>query len=316
MSAFPRPRHPAPATAATVLVSLALGLCGCSSSAAPGGNGVTGPSGPRVIEVVAAENFWGSIAAQIGGKHVHIVSIITNPNTDPHAYEPTAADGRTMAGAQMVIENGIGYDPWVPQLRKSAGSTATVLDVGDLLGVADGGNPHRWYDPTDTQSVIARITADYQRLDPADTAYFAQQQSDFDTVALKPYDGLLASIKSTYGGTPVGASESIFAMLAPALGLDLITPPSFLTAISEGSEVTAADKQTIDAQIQQHRIKIYVYNSQNVTPDVQAQLDEVKADHIPYATITETLQPASSTYQAWQTRQLVGIQAALARATG
>ncbi|HEY1990777.1 MAG TPA: zinc ABC transporter substrate-binding protein [Acidimicrobiales bacterium] len=273
-------------------------------------------SGSRVIEVVAAENFWGSVAAQIGGNHAHVVSIITNPNTDPHAYEPTAADGRTMAGAQMVIENGIGYDPWVPQLLKSAGSTATVLNVGDLLGVADGGNPHRWYNPADTQTVIARITADYQKLDPADSAYFAEQRSAFNGVALKPYDGLLASIKSTYGGTPVGASESIFAMLAPALGLDLITPPSFLTAISEGSEVTAADKQTIDAQIQQHQIKIYVYNSQNVTPDVQAQLDDVKAAHIPYATITETLQPASSTYQAWQTRQLVGIQAALAQATG
>ena len=273
-------------------------------------------SGNRVIEVVAAENFWGSIGAQIGGKHVRVVSIITNPNTDPHAYEPTAGDGRTMAGAQMVIENGIGYDPWVPQLLKSAGSKATVLNVGDLLGVADGGNPHRWYNPTDTQTVIAQITADYQKLDPTDSAYFAQQQSAFNTVALKQYDGLLASIKSTYGGTPVGASESIFAMLAPALGLDLITPPSFLTAISEGSEVTAADKQTIDAQIQQHQIKIYVYNSQNVTPDVQAQLDEVKAAHIPYATITETLQPASSTYQAWQTRQLVGIQTALAQATG
>ena len=127
---------------------------------------------------------------------------------------------------------------------------------------------------------------------------------------------MIASIKSTYGGTPVGASESIFSMLAPALGLNLITPYSFLRAISEGTEVTAADKQTIDAQIQQHQIKIYVYNSQNVTPDVQAQLQEVKAAHIPYTTITETLQPASSTYQAWQTRQLLGIQSALAQATG
>jgi zinc/manganese transport system substrate-binding protein len=316
MNSFPKPRHPASAIAAAALVSLALVLCACSSAASPGGNSLSVSSGNRVIEVVAAENFWGSIAAQIGGKHVHVISIITNPNTDPHAYEPTAADGRTMAGAQMVIENGIGYDPWVPQLLKSAGSTATVLNVGDLLGVADGGNPHRWYNPTDTQMVIAQITADYQKLDPADTAYFGEQESAFNTVALKPYDGLLASIKSTYGGAPVGASESIFSMLAPALGLDLITPPSFLTAISEGSEVTAADKQTIDAQIQQHQIKIYVYNSQNVTPDVQAQLDEVKAAHIPYATITETLQPPGSTYQAWQTRQLVGIQAALAQATG
>ena len=319
MRSFPKLRHPRAATVATALVSLALVLTACSSSASPGGNtgnSLPASSGKTTIEVVAAENFWGSIAAQIGGNHVHVVSIITNPNTDPHVYEPTAADGRTMAGAQMVIENGIGYDPWVPQLLKSAGSKATVLNVGDLVGVAEGGNPHRWYNPTDTQTVIAQITADYQKIDPGDAAYFAQQQAAFNTVALKQYNALIASIKSTYGGTPVGASESIFSMLAPALGLNLITPYSFLRAISEGTEVTAADKQTIDAQIQQHQIKIYVYNSQNVTPDVQAQLQEVKAAHIPYATITETLQPASSTYQAWQTRQLLGIQAALAQATG
>jgi zinc/manganese transport system substrate-binding protein len=316
MSSLALSRLPRTVFVATVLTVLVFGLGACSSSASPGGSRVSATSGTGVIQVVAAENFWGSIAAQIGGKHVSVVSIITNPNTDPHAYEPTASDGRTMAGAQMVIENGIGYDPWVPQLLKSAGSTATVLDVGDLLGVADGGNPHRWYNPTDVQTVIAQITADYQKLDPADAAYFAQQRTAFLSVALKPYDGLVASIKSTYGGTPVGASESIFSMLAPALGLNLITPYSFLRAISEGNEVTAADKQTIDAQIQQHQIKIYVYNSQNVTPDVQAQLQEVKAAHIPVAIITETLQPAGSTYQAWQTRQLVGIQAALAQATG
>ena len=120
--------------------------------------------------------------------------------------------------------------------------------------------------------------------------------------------------KAKYSGTPVGASESIFALLAPSLGLKLITPPSFLRAISEGTDVTAADRETIDRQIAEHRIKIYVYNSQNVTPDVQAQLREVKAAHIPYATITETLAPADTTYQAWQTRQLLRIEAALATA--
>ncbi len=100
-------------------------------------------------------------------------------------------------------------------------------------------------------------------------------------------------------------------MLAPALGLNLITPPSFLKATTEGTEVSAADKETIDSQIRNHQIKIYVYNSQNVTPDVQVQLNAVKAEHIPYATITETMQPASATYQAWQTRELLGIESAL-----
>jgi zinc/manganese transport system substrate-binding protein len=294
------------------VVVTAILLAACASAAPTSGFGAN-PS-RRVIRVVAAENFWGSIAAQLGGEHVDVVSVISNPNTDPHSYEPTAGDARNLAESQLVIENGIGYDPWVPKLLAADQGSQTVLDVGDVLGIASGGNPHRWYNPADVQTVIGRMVADYQKLDPADTGYFARQRTEFDTVALKPYDSLIASIKATYGGTPVGASESIFSMLAPALGLDLITPYSFLRDISEGTEVSAGDKEIIDKQITDHQIKIYVYNTQNVTPDVQAQLQEVKAAHIPYATITETLQPPSSTYQAWQVRQLQGIESALARA--
>ncbi len=294
------------------VVVTAILLAACASAAPTSGFGAN-PS-RRVIRVVAAENFWGSIAAQLGGEHVDVVSVISNPNTDPHSYEPTAGDARNLAESQLVIENGIGYDPWVPKLLAADQGSQTVLDVGDVLGIASGGNPHRWYNPADVQTVIGRMVADYQKLDPADTGYFARQRTEFDTVALKPYDSLIASIKATYGGTPVGASESIFSMLAPALGLDLITPNSFLRDISEGTEVSAGDKEIIDKQITDHQIKIYVYNTQNVTPDVQAQLQEVKAADIPYATITETLQPPSSTYQAWQVRQLQGIESALARA--
>jgi len=294
------------------VVVTAILLAACASAAPTSGFGAN-PS-RRVIRVVAAENFWGSIAAQLGGEHVDVVSVISNPNTDPHSYEPTAGDARNLAESQLVIENGIGYDPWVPKLLAADQGSQTVLDVGDVLGIASGGNPHRWYNPADVQTVIGRMVADYQKLDPADTGYFARQRTEFDTVALKPYDSLIASIKATYGGTPVGASESIFSMLAPALGLDLITPYSFLRDISEGTEVSAGDKEIIDKQITDHQIKIYVYNTQNVTPDVQAQLQEVKAADIPYATITETLQPPSSTYQAWQVRQLQGIESALARA--
>lgn len=266
------------------------------------------------VDVVAAENFWGSIARQLGGKHVHVTSIITNPNTDPHSYEPTATDARAIAGAQLVVENGIGYDPWVARLLAAGGGTQPVISVGTVVRVADGGNPHRWYNPADVREVISQLTAEYRKLDPADAGYFDRQRARFENVGLRPYDSLVKTIRLKYAGTPVGASESIFAMLAPALGLKLITPASFLKAISEGTDVSAADKQTIDNQIRHHLIKIYVYNSQNVTPDVQAQLSEARAAHIPITTITETLTPPQATYQAWQVRQLRGIEAALATA--
>jgi zinc/manganese transport system substrate-binding protein len=300
------------AAALTTAAALTVALLGGPPVGAATDHGAT-PRG-RVVSVVAAEDFWGSIASQLGGVHAHVVSIITNPTIDPHSYEPTTQDARTLAAARFVIENGIGYDPWVPKLLAADETSPLVLNVGDRLGVPDGGNPHRWYDPGDVQTVINQIVADYQRLDPADRGYFTAQQARFDTVALRPYDLAIAAIRSQYAGTPVGASESIFALLAPSLDLKLITPPSFLRAISEGTDVTAADRETIDRQISEHRIKIYVYNSQNVTPDVQAQLREVKAARIPYATITETLAPAGTTYQAWQTRQLLRIEAALATA--
>ncbi len=307
-------RCPRVSVAGLCLVVCLVGAA-CSVDTSESG-AAAGTTRGGVIQVVAAENFWGSIASQIGGAHVHVVSIITNPNTDPHSYEPTAADARSMARAGMVIENGIGYDPWAQNLLSADPSSIVTLDVGAVLGLPADANPHRWYNPGDVRTVINRLTSDYQKLDPSHRSYFAAQERHFETVDLAAYDATIADIRATYRGTPVGASESIFAMLAPALGLKLITPPTFLKAISEGTDVSVADKETIDNQIRDHRIKIYVYNTQNVTPDVQAQLQEVKAERIPYATITETLQPAGATYQAWQTRQLLGIEAALARARG
>jgi len=288
-----------------------LAAAGCSTS----GTKTSATPGSAVVQVVAAENFWGSIAAQVGGSHVHVTSIVTDPNADPHAYEPTPADGRIMATAQLVIVNGLGYDPWAPKLLAADSGHMTVLTVGDLLGLKDGDNPHRWYNPPEVQKVIGAYVADLAKADPGDAGYFASQENWFDTVGLKSYNELIAQIKAKYSGTAVGASESIFSMLAPALGLNLVTPYSFLRAVSEGTDVSAADKSTIDNQIKSHQIKIYVYNSQNATPDVQAQLDECKAAKIPTTTITETLAPATATYQDWQTKQLQGILDALIEAS-
>jgi zinc/manganese transport system substrate-binding protein len=292
--------------AALALVAACIGLS--TAGAATTGNG---------LQVVAAENFWGSIAAQLGGDRVHVTSVITSPATDPHNYEPTAADARTMAGAQMAIVNGIGYDPWAGKLiAANPVHGRAVLTVGDLVGVKPGGNPHRWYSPADVQKVIDQIVRDYSKLDPKDAGYFARQKTRFETHALARYTRLIATIKRKYHGVPVGASESIFAPLAQALGLKLVTPPSFLKAISEGTEPTAADKTTIDRQIAGKQIKVWVFNSQNSTPDVARITDAARKKGIPVTTITETLTPVTATFQAWQSRQLEALAAALGKATG
>jgi zinc/manganese transport system substrate-binding protein len=288
-----------------------LAVSGCATTTS------TTPAADHVVRVVAAENFWGSLAAQLGGSHAQVSSVISNPDTDPHSYEPTAADARKVTTAQFVIVNGIGYDAWADRLLGTdPGKGRTELKVGDLLGIRPGGNPHRWYSPDDVHRVIEQTTADYQRLDPADAAYFDQRKQQFETVALAPYQHLIDTIRSTYAGTPIGASESIVTPLASGLGLNLLTPESFLDAMSEGSDPTAADKSAIDRQIRGHRIKVYVYNSQNATPDIAAQVALVRSEGIPVATVTETLSPATDTFQQWQVRELQGLQAALAEATG
>jgi zinc/manganese transport system substrate-binding protein len=311
----PRPRRRSGLATAAVCATVVLASCSTSSPTTSAAAGAT--AGGRPITVVATINAWGSIAAQLGGSRVRQTSIVTNPATDPHAYEPTPTDARVVAGAGVFIENGIGYDPWAAKmLAANPVGGRTVLDVGALVGIADGGNPHRWYSPTDVRAVVDQITADYVKTDPGDKVYFEQRKSAFLTTDLATYNDLIGQIRAKYTGVKVGASESIFSPMAQALGLDLVTPASFLKAISQGTDVSAADKATIDQQISGKAIKVYVFNSQNSTPDVAAQVAAAKAAAIPVVAVTETLSPAGATFQQWQSAQLQQLAAALHDATG
>src|SRR4051794_24150424 len=145
-------------------VACGLLVIACSSGSTSDGAGTTGTAASSgTIEVAAAENSWGSIAAQLGGDHVHVTSVITSPDTDPHDYEPTPQDGRAIASAQYVIFNGVGYDGWAGQaVEANPAGNRRVLEVGKLLNLTDGDNPHRWYFPDDVEKVVAQITADYK----------------------------------------------------------------------------------------------------------------------------------------------------------
>lgn len=294
--------------AAWIALCLSVAACGVSSSA-------LGPSGG--IRVVAAESFWGSIATQVGGSHVSVTSIIADPNTDPHNYEPTAADARIIADAQYVIINGAGYDPWAVKLLQANPTTGrTLLDVGAFNGKHAGDNPHLWYDPTYVVAVASRIRDDLKALDPGDASAIDHSAATFLTVGLKPYHEVIAAIEAKYSGTPVGATESIFSYLAPALGLRLITPYSYLKAVSEGDDIAAADEAAVEQQINQKQIKMLVYNAQNTPNNIQSLIALAHARGIPVASITETLTPTTASFQDWQMNQLRGIEAALALATG
>jgi len=295
--------------------AVALLAAGCATTA-PGTAAI--PGADAKVAVVAAENFWGSIAAQLGGSHVAETSIVTNPDTDPHSYEATASDARTIAAARIFIQNGIGYDTsWAPKLvAANPSSDRTVITVGNVVGLKDGDNPHQWYSKTSVYKVIDAITAAYKQAAPGDAAYFDARKSTFENQDLAQYNQLSADIRAKYAGTPIGASESIVSPLAESLGLTMLTPNSFLKDISEGDDPTAADKTLIDQQISTKAVKVYVYNSQNSTPDVQAQVALARQRGIPVTTVTETLAPAGDSFEQWQVAQLRALEAALAQATG
>jgi zinc/manganese transport system substrate-binding protein len=311
MSPVQRSRLLARPSAGLAVLAIVGMLAGCGRSGTPGGR----PDGR--FRVVAAENFWGSIAAQLAGEKAEVTSIIVDPATDPHSYEPTARDARAMAGAQMTIVNGLGYDAWAPRLLRASPSSERVeLDVGKALGLDEGANPHQWYSPGAVRRVIEAIVAGYDRLDPSAASYFAQRERAFLEHGLARYDALRREIRERYAGTPVGYSESIFRPLGEDLGLRLLTPYSFAKAIAEGDEVTARDKQTVDDQARKRLIRIWVFNSQNVTPDVQRVNELARERGIPVATVTETLSPAGDSFEQWQSVQLEGLARALRQASG
>ena len=299
----------------TVPLLVAIAVVGVQGSDIAGAKAPSAGSGP--VKVVAAENFWGSIAKQVAGKRASVSSIITNPDTDPHSYEAKPSDGRAIASAKYVIVNGIGYDAWATKLLDAnPDKSRKVLNVGELVGVTEGGNPHQWYSPDAVGRFIDQVTADLSSLDPKNATYYEQQKAKFQSVGLARYNGLIADIKQKYAATPIGASESIVTPLADAMGLTLKTPETFLDSISEGTDPTAQDKATVDQQIKNKEVKVFVYNSQNSTPDVKALVKNAKAQGIPLTTVTETLVPASTTFQAWQVKELRGLEKALAKATG
>ena len=293
---------------ATVVLTVGLAAAGCSTSSSRA-------SGGR-IRVAVAENFWGSIVEQLAGKDADVTSIIANPDADPHDYEPTAADARTVASAQYVVVNGIGYDAWMQKLLDANPVEGrTVLNIGDLLGLEAGSNPHQWYSPSSVRRVITRASADLAKLDPDHRDGYARRRQAYESTGLGEYNRLLAEIKRRFGGAPIGATESIVAPWAAGAGLDLVTPEKFVDAIAEGNEPTRSDKATVDQQIAGRKIKVLVYNSQNATPDVQRLVDAAQREHIPVTTVTETLVPEHSTFQAWQVRELRALLDALAESS-
>jgi zinc/manganese transport system substrate-binding protein len=283
--------------------------CAAGSCAAP-------PGSTGAIQVVAAQNFWGSIASQLGGSHVSVTSIVSDPNADPHLYQSSTADARAFANAAYVILNGAGYDDWAQQLLSAnQSSSRTVLTVASLIGKRAGDNPHFWYSPTYVSAVVDRITADYKRIDPADASSFDTLHASFVDV-LKPEHDLITAINQQFHGRPVAATEDIFVYLSDALGLNLISPREFMQAVAEGNDPPAGAVAAFQQQITSRQAFVLVYNTQTVTAVTTNIQDLARQVGIPVVGISETVQPPDAAFQDWQVGELKALQKALAATQG
>jgi zinc/manganese transport system substrate-binding protein len=263
------------------------------------------------LQVVAGQNFWGSIAMQLGGSKANVQSVVTDPNADPHEYESNTNDARAVADARLVILNGAGYDNWANKLlAANPSSHRTVLVAADLVGKKAGDNPHFWYNPDYVIRMADQITADYKSIDSGDSAYFDQQRAAF-TTALKPYTQRLAEIKTKFTGVSVGATESIFVYMADYLGLNLISPPEFMNAVAEGNDPPASAVINFQNQITSKQVRVLVYNVQTATAVTTNVKHLAALADIPIVGVSETLQPETATFQDWQLSQLLALQNAL-----
>lgn len=271
----------------------------------------TAPSTHDKIQVVAAENFWGSLISQLGGNKVQITSIVSDPNADPHEYESNNADARDFATANYVILNGAGYDSWANKLLDaSPNGSRKVLTVANLLGKKDGDNPHFWYSPTYVNLVIAHMERDLISLDSSDKTYFQQQYSNLRS-SLAGYQDRITSIKKQFGGTKVAATEDIFAYLAQAAGLDLVSPPAFIQAVAEGNDPPTNSVVQFQQQLQSGQVKVLAYNEQTVTPLTSSMKVLAAQQNIPVVGITETVQPPDTSFQVWMNAELINLENAL-----
>ncbi|HEY0753176.1 MAG TPA: zinc ABC transporter substrate-binding protein [Ktedonobacteraceae bacterium] len=263
-----------------------------------------------VLQVVAAENFYGNLVSQLGGTRVSVTSILADPNVDPHEYQSNVKTAIAVSKAGLVIENGGGYDDWMDKILSAAPASGRVLLKGyDLAPTHLPENEHVWYSFANVAAIAQAITGQLKQLDPADATLFEKNLQAFKQ-SLQPLGQKVAAIKARYNGTAVGLTETIYLYQTELEGLKVLTPFEFEKAIAEGNDPPASAVITTTDQITQHQIKVLIYNEQTVTP-VTSNLERLaQANHIPSVAVTE-LMPGGKSYQTWMLDQLAALQRAL-----
>ena len=279
-----------------MLAAFALALMGAPALADP-------------VKVVAAENFYGDLAGQIGGANVAVTSILTNPDQDPHLFEASAETAKELASAKIVIVNGVDYDPWMEKLLKANVSPGRKeIVAAALAGRKAGDNPHLWYEPAYMKAAAKALVADLAAVDPAHKADYEKGGAQF-LESLKPLDAKIAEMRKKYAGQPVTASEPVFGYQAGLIGLK-VHNEKFALAVMNNAEPTASEVAGFENDLKGHKVKAMLYNAQASEPAVQRLVQMAKDNGIAVVGVFET-EPPGSTYQQWMLGQLDALDTAL-----
>jgi zinc/manganese transport system substrate-binding protein len=260
--------------------------------------------------IVAAENIYGGLAAQIAGPDGTVTSILSNPDQDPHLFEASPSVARALSTAALVIYNGADYDPWMDKLLAAAPAPGrTVIIAAALMHKKPGDNPHLWYDPATMRAVAGAVAAALATQDPAHAAEYAQRRHAFDA-GLDQLDAKIAAMRARYAGANVTATEPVFGLMAAALGLAMRNE-RFQLAVMNDTEPRVSDTAAFEDDLVKHRVRALLYNSQATGPAAQRLLGIARHSGIPVVPVTET-EPANTPYLAWMDAELDALDHALA----
>jgi zinc/manganese transport system substrate-binding protein len=294
------------AAAGAAVAASALSACSIGASAA-------GSSDPGKVVAIGAENEYADVIGQIGGKYVQVSAIMSNPNTDPHTFEASPAVAREVSAAQLVVQNGVGYDPFMGTIESAAPSNGRqVINVQQLLGLPDSTpNPHLWYNPTTMPKVADAIAADLGSIQPAHAAYFKANAKSF-IASLDAWNSAIAAFKQAYPGVPVATTEPVADYMLQAVGADNLTPWAFQADIMNGVDPSPQDVAAQKALFTGHKVKVFLYNQQVTDPLTESLITLANQNGIPVVGVYETMPTPGYDYQTWMLTEVQDLRKAVA----
>jgi zinc/manganese transport system substrate-binding protein len=301
------------AGAAAAVAVMAAGCSSSASTAAASGTSTAAGSGTSVINAIGAENEYANVLAQIGGPYVHVSSILSNPNTDPHTFESSPSVAREVSAAQLVVQNGVGYDTFMNTIESaSPNPKRKVIIVQNLLGLPDNTpNPHLWYSPKTMPAAAKAMAADLSALLPAHAAYFQANLTKFDA-SLTPWLDAIGAFKAKYPNTPVATTEPVADYMLQAAGTDNLTPFTFQADIMNGVDPTPEDIALENGFFTEHKVKVFCYNQQVVDSLTTSIRETALKAGVPVVGVYETMPTPGYDYQTWMLAEVNALQKAVA----